>query len=743
MFNRLTQNGGSIPSSSPQGSNGPGNSGDGDLFFNMNYDLRFQDVDISFTRMGYAEFSKDFNLFYQPGTPNFSGFQNIPVSSFFQKRQTLKMMMSGSNDNASPQSGDDDIDFFEVRQINGSGNNLQHTNYGMTGASFLILSEYNYADGFSTPNDIGRPNVRDISNVLASQSGDIFNHSEMSNLLWVWGQFLDHDINLTREGHEDYAIEVPTGDPYFDPYYTGTQTIGFTRSGYADGTGTGPGNPRLQVNEITAFIDASNVYGSTDEVAAQLRGDDGKLLMSAQDLLPLTNGDHGPEFQAGDVRANENVALTSMHTIFVREHNYWVDQLKIKYPDYDDEQLYQHAKAIVEAEIQHITYDEFLPHLLGENALTDYQGYDATINPQIATEFATAAFRVGHTMLSSNIYRMTEDGSESDYGHLTLQGAFFRPDIIMTQGGIDEIVRGISSSYSQHIDYQIIDDVRNFLFGPPGAGGFDLVSLNIQRGRDHGLADFNTVREAYGLDPIADFFELTGDAHLASKLETLYGDISHLDLWIGGLLEVAHDGALVGETFYTIIADQFTRLRDGDRFWYENRLDEEWIDIIQDTSLSDIMMRNTDIDHMQEDVFLMKKRIGGDDGDNTLHGTASGDLIIGFDGDDIIAGYGGNDVLYGGAGSDTFLFDLLWNGLDIVRDFNVNEDFIDISALIQGYDPLTDLIENFVYTNQTNEGMEVGFIEQTGCGGQMTNVLVMLENVQATDPYQFIITQDV
>ena len=343
-----------------------------------------------------------------------------------------------------------------------------------------------------------------------------------------------------------------------------------------DGTGDELGDPRLQINEITAFIDASNVYGSTEEVNALLRGEGGTLKMSAGDLLPVKLGDRGAEFLAGDVRSNENVGLTSMHTVFAREHNYRVAELKVQHPEYSDDQLYEMAKAIVEAEIQHITYDEFLPLLLGENALTDFAGYDPMIDPQIATEFATAAFRVGHSMLSSDIFRLQEDGDESDFGHLTLQTAFFRPDIVMTQGGIDQILRGLGGSESQAIDASIIDDVRNFLFGPPGAGGFDLASLNIQRGRDHGLPDFNSVRESYGLDALENFADLTSDMELVSKLEALYGTIDHLDLWVGGLIEAPHAGGLVGETFFTIIADQFTRLRDGDRFWYEERFPAIW-----------------------------------------------------------------------------------------------------------------------------------------------------------------------
>lgn len=626
---------------------------------------------------------------------------------------------------------------FEAREVDGSNNNLTHPELGKSGTNFTTTSGYAYDDGYSTPNDDDRPSARAVSNELFAQGGNIYNTHDMSNFLWVWGQFLDHDMSLTREGHgEEYDINVPTGDIYFDPYATGTQVIDLTRSGYADGTGTDAANPRQQVNELTSFIDASNVYGATAEKNAELRDVGGKLKLSNGDLLPIVMGEHGPEFLAGDVRANENVALTSMHTIFAREHNYWVDQIAIKHPEYSDEQLYQHARAIIEAEIQHISYDEFLPALLGKNALAEYTGYNASIDPRIATEFATAAFRVGHTMLSSDIYRMQENGQGSEYGNLSLQEAFFRPDTVMNQGGIDEILRGLTSSYAQNIDSQIIDDVRNFLFGPPGAGGFDLVSLNIQRGRDHGLPDYNSVRESYGLDPVDSFEQLTDNPELVAKLTALYGDISNLDLWVGGLLEPSFGDAMIGETFYTIIVDQFTRLRDGDRFWYEERLDDDTVATVNHTSLSDIIMRNSDVAYLQDDIFAMKYRMGGDDSDNVLHGSNNEDLIVGFGGDDIIYGHDGADVLYGGEGADLFVFDVITDAMDIIRDFNVNEDRISLEGLIEGFGScIQGSLDRFIFTTQQEDGLKISVGNSINDNRQD---IVLLEDVRTDHALAFI-----
>lgn len=623
----------------------------------------------------------------------------------------------------------------EVRLMDGSGNNLSSSAMGVAHTAFMTKSGYMYDDGMGAAYQDNRPNVREVSNEIFAQSGNIFNSVGLANLFWVWGQFVDHDINLTMEGHgEPLMISVPTGDPYFDPFGTGTQVIEFTRSGHMNGTGDSVDNPRLQVNEITSFIDASNVYGSSDTTLAQLCDENGYMVLDANGLLPVVMGSMGPEFAAGDIRANENVALTSMHTLFAREHNYWVDQIKAEHPEMSGEELFQTAKMIVEAEIQHITFNEFLTHLVGENAIATYSGYNPNIDAQIATEFATAAFRFGHTMLSTDILRLQENGDESAFGSLTLREAFFRPDKVMTEGGIDEILRGVAGSYAQAIDNHVIDDVRNFLFGPPGAGGFDLVSLNIQRGRDHGLPDFNSVREAYGLDPLTDFTELTNDPELVAKLQALYGSIDHLDLWVGGLIESPADGALVGETFQTIIVDQFTRLRDGDRFWYEGRLSDEMLDMIQDTSLSDIILRNTDTDYLQADALVAALRQGGTNGDDLITGTDARDLLIGFEGNDTLSGGLGEDTLYGGAGNDIFLFEKTsaFDGIDTIRDFEEG-DRLDVSDLLYNYDAANDNLSDFLSTQQDGSDLLVMVDIDGAAGPESAQVIARLENISELD----------
>jgi peroxidase len=556
----------------------------------------------------------------------------------------------------------------EYRRIDGTGNNPLHDAWGAAGGAFLRRSGYHYADGVAAPAGADRPNPRAVSNEIFAQAGAVANEAGASNFLWVWGQFLDHDLDLARlqagPGAERAPIAVPRGDPALDPFGTGAATIPLTRDAAAPGTGTGPGNPREHVNELTAWIDASMVYGSDAARAAALRAPDGTLLVSAGDMMPfnaagMPNGNlpaGGPPaaalFLAGDVRANENPALAALHTVFVREHNRLVGELRARHPDWSAEKLYQEAKAFVEAEIQHITYDEFLPLLIGRDALPAYRGYDAAVHPGIDNLFAAALFRLGHTLLSPAIPRLGDDGQPAPGGAIALRDAFFRADLLADSRDLADILRGLAGSGAQALDGKVIDDVRNFLFGPPGAGGMDLVAINIQRGREHGLADYNTARAAYGLAKVASFAEITGDAVLAARLEALYGSVDKVDVFVGALVETDAPGAMVGPLLQAVLADQFARLRDGDRFWYENRFAADDLAAIKATTLGDIVARAGGIEHLQRDLFREYARQGGGDGHDELWGEDGRDLMAGGKGDDSLAGGGGDDQLHGDAGLD-------------------------------------------------------------------------------------------
>ena len=427
---------------------------------------------------------------------------------------------------------------------------------------------------------------------------------------------MDHDIDLTPEADptETFDIEVPTGDPFFDPLSFGGILIPVNRSTYDPASGPGSGGPRQQLNKITAFIDASNVYGSNAARAAELRTDDGtgRLVTTPGNYMPF-NGNGFPNaptdadpmlFLAGDVRANEQVGLTALHTLFVREHNRLADEIRAQNPGLSGDDIYESARRWVGAQMQVITVKEFLPLLLGPGALRAYAGHQPAVDAGISNLFSTACYRFGHSQVSARLMRVDAAGFEIPHGHLALRDAFFQPARIRTEGGIDPILRGLAAQQAQEVDLRIVDDLRSFLFGPPGAGGLDLAALNIQRGRDHGLPSYNECRVQMGLTAKTSFADITSDAALQAALAGVYASVDEIDAWVGGLAEDHLPGAMVGEFLHAVLRDQFQRLRDGDRFWYERVFTGAALADLEDTTLAHIIRRNTGIlGELPNDVF--------------------------------------------------------------------------------------------------------------------------------------------
>jgi hypothetical protein len=259
------------------------------------------------------------------------------------------------------------------------------------------------------------------------------------------------------------------------------------------------------------------------------------------------------------------------------------------------------------AELQHITIDEFVPALFGNAAgIGRYTGYDPRVNPGVSAVFSTAAYRVGHTLLSPSIQRLDASGNSIPEGPLRLRDSFFAvaPPLV-SANGIEPFLRGVAAQKAQELDSKVIDEVRNFLFGLPGAGGLDLISLNLQRGRDLGLPDFNTVRRDFGLPRITGFGQITKDRALAAALRQLYGDVGSIDPFAGMFAEDHLRGYNIGPTLLAVFTDQFRRVRAGDRFWYERILDGDELERVRQTRLSDIIKRNTSIDSIQDNVFFV------------------------------------------------------------------------------------------------------------------------------------------
>jgi hypothetical protein len=538
--------------------------------------------------------------------------------------------------------------------VDGSGNNLgpNHSSWGQSGTDLIRLSPVGYADGISSPALPNARSARDVSNIVSNQADPAnptqdlttYDGRSLTDFNYTFGQFVDHDLDLTLDGGAEFDIAVAANDPI------GPNNLVFTRSQYDPTTGTT--TPRQQVTDITAYLDLSQVYGSDATTADALRTHSGgQMKTSPGNMLPYLNSTYFTEAQlaafnapvggmandgplpstslyaTGDKRGNENIELTSLQTLYVRNHNRIAAQLQQTHPTWTDEQLYQEARALNIAGYQAVIYNEWLPPMLGPQGVRPFAGYNPNVNASISTEFSTVGFRFGHSLIDNEIERHTNNGTDINItggADIPLAFDFFYPTLLsstpttdpytgLTSSGIDPILKANADGVSQAMDTMAVGSIRNLLFGNAGDGGEDLIARDIQRGRDHGVADYNSMRAAYGLPRVTSFAQITANTKVQQELQQAYGDVNHIDAFEGGSAEDHIPGSDFGPLFQAIIVDQFARLRDGDRLFFQAQQwnPEEQNIINQNNALGKVISANTGINNLQPNVFVFQSSISG------------------------------------------------------------------------------------------------------------------------------------
>ncbi|HST17266.1 MAG TPA: peroxidase family protein [Gaiellaceae bacterium] len=448
-----------------------------------------------------------------------------------------------------------------LRTLDGSDNNRDHSTWGEADTQYARSAPTNYPDGVGAIE--GGPSPRKISNMIFNDLGqNIFSENGISQWGWAWGQFIDHDMDLRDETPGESApMPFDPNDP-FERFDNQVGQMDFSRTPAAPGTGTSRSNPRQQVNTISSYIDASQVYGATQDRLSWLTAPNGYDLLLPNGYLPTVGargnagaappmdlmgplaGNSSQARVAGDVRANENLALTSLQTLFAREHNRIADALPKSLPP---SARFEIARRVVGAEIQRITYSEFLP-TLGVR-LDSYHGYDPRVNSSITNEFATVAFRA-HSMVHGEFeptvqagtysaaqldtFRKSGIGVETNpTGSITLViplGLTFGNPALLEQIGLGPALESLGEREYRN-DEQIDDSLRSTLFEVPKPGipdpsvcgepsvnpdcfsdVADLGADDIERGRDHGMPTYNGLRRTYGLPQARSFTDITGES---------------------------------------------------------------------------------------------------------------------------------------------------------------------------------------------------------------------------------------
>jgi hypothetical protein len=184
-----------------------------------------------------------------------------------------------------------------------------------------------------------------------------------------------------------------------------------------------------------------------------------------------------------------------------------------------------------------------------------------------------------------------------------------------------------------------VQSVRNLLFGNGQFGGEDLMARDVQRARDHGIGSYNDLRVAYGFPAVTSFDQITSNVTVQQELQQAYGTVDNIDSFEGGLAEDHVAGSDMGPLFTRIIADQFQRLRDGDRFFYLNEsFNANELNILnQGNTLGKVIGTNTGVTNLQSDVFIFQASIGGTVRDNSGQGVAGINVQLLDASDDVLA----------------------------------------------------------------------------------------------------------
>ncbi|MBY0381690.1 MAG: calcium-binding protein [Xanthobacteraceae bacterium] len=651
---------------------------------------------------------------------------------------TLKNLVNGLQ-------GGEDNDAVGIRDLEGTGNNRAHPEFGSADQPFIRLTDAHYGAFDPTiGNNAINPlfaglDPRAISNALGTQEAGLPTSASGANSLFTaFGQYFDHGLDflgkggngtiaiggagtvhapgtdnpddLTRGSVDSIVDGVPQHLNKTSPFVDQNQAYGsnelvgqFLREGDGHGGFSGrllaggpdPSNPDFNLlpnlRELiqhhwandTVFTDASLPGGSITfrEYFAGLV--DGNGVINETMLPTMTSDFMGSGFAllldtnpfinlldhyvAGDGRANENIALTSIHTIWARNHNFHVNGLIEAGFVGTSEELFQAAKLINETEYQRVVFTEFADHLLGGIKGDGEHGFDEyhpEVDARISHEFATAAYRFGHSLINQTMTVLDAQGHPTSVALFDAflnptndtsafpvdPSAFYTPKPGYEQLGINGILGGGVTQAAEEVDVNIVDAVRNDLVRISA----DVFAFDVAREWDVGIGSMNQIRgdlmastdpyvhEAVGfagdLTPYASWEDFQARNNLSdaviNQFRQAYPDlvlaaediaafqainpgielgganhdtvkgIDRVDLFVGGLAESHINGGVVGQTFWVILHEQLDRLQEGDRLYYLDRVENlDFYDIVEEQGFAAIVARNTGLTNLPEDIF--------------------------------------------------------------------------------------------------------------------------------------------
>jgi peroxidase len=460
------------------------------------------------------------------------------------------------------------------------------------------------------------PNARLISNMMMAET-ESRQSKIASQMLMNWGQVLGNEItypaaqagdaksqccspNVSEENRNEECVplKISPDDEFYGP--TNMTCFPFMRTPACIKCRA---QPRRALNLHTAAIDGSTIYGNCIKDSVDLREFQGGLLKDSRtNFLPNLGQEepyecgqinrrvfperHGVCFKTGDSYVNNNPFKAALVTILMREHNRIARGLQ-EITDWDDETLFQEARKIVGAIMEVITYQEWLPVILGEEVMnhfglsvlppSEFTEYNPDLDFSTSAEFTTAAMRaVGHSLISDKTVLSYFNGTIEPY---PLKDTYFWNQAVI-DGRMDAIIRGTVTQPCSAPDIYMDDVIRNYFGRFTEPVGLDLPAVDIMRGRDHGVASYVSFRkwcgdslgaeeqEGISFDSLTSLGIMT--AYNANKLSQVYSTPEDIDLYTGMLMETPLPGAMIGATGACIWGREFHRKKYGDRYYFEH-----------------------------------------------------------------------------------------------------------------------------------------------------------------------------
>ncbi|CAJ0930875.1 unnamed protein product, partial [Mesorhabditis belari] len=538
----------------------------------------------------------------------------------------------------------------KYRTYSGVCNNVERPLWGSINQQMQRLLKADYDDGIAAPRG-STQNDRLPSPLLISDLFSSPQNVHVSCSIWVsvWSLFILDDLSLPSipflsqgaqksyfKGESPIPLPCCSNDETLHPECfpilgNDGECLPYSRSMLSPHSNCSLGS-REQMNEVTSFIDGSNIYGSNVDTVNKLRTlKDGKLslitsLTSPIGFPPNSEGQSPCSssvqhcFQSGHPRSNQFPSTSALYILWMRQHNNIARELKEVNKHWNDERIFEETRKIIIAQIQHITYSEMLPMLIGKETLRRDglslrnrgfdSNYDMEVNPNALNEFVSVLSGFFYSLHPPTIQYLDEN--DSVLREDPLRKVFMDPSQLVNRGRFEAIMRFLSRRQMNRPGLTMAEDLRKRFLG---VEGFDLASWIIQMGRDHGIPSYNKWRHSCGLIVPKDwreFGEIIGDEKKVEEFEKIYRSIDDVDLFVGGMAEIAIKGALLGPTFSCILSRQFHNTRVGDRFWYENfftptSFTQEQLEEIRKTTLARIICENTDssLHSLQPHLFVV------------------------------------------------------------------------------------------------------------------------------------------